>query len=108
MGNLHTRALDTNQDSHEDDDNDEDVERYIRPIALDNKVLQRLKQHDPTLTHLSVKFGCDNTGEYIFNSIDWEEDGYCIANNKHLKKLIITYGQRVEYTLGGARKKLTY
>ena len=74
---------------------------YLPLIWKREKVLQRLKQRDPTISHLRVDFGCDDNGEYIFNSIDWEKDGHCIADNTHLKKLTISRRRPYnQYALG--------
>ena len=56
-------------------------------IYLNNKTYERLKQNDPTITNLYVQYG----GATLFNNIDWKEDGYCIAKNTHLKRLIIDH-----------------
>jgi len=101
MGNSHTHVINHQDDdtdgndtfvetANQSEESDDEVRRYVPAIDLDEKVLQRLKQRDPTISHLRVDFGCDNDSKYIFNSIDWEEDGYCIADNNHLKKLTIS------------------
>ena len=82
----------------EEDDSDTDEDAGV---DLDSKVLQRLKQNDPTITHLNVALNCGDDGECFFNDIDWEKDGDCIANNIHLKRITInrkSYRQR--YVLG--------
>ena len=87
--------------ANQSEESDEEVGRYVPSIDLEEKVLQRLKQRDPTITHLRVDFSCDDDGEYIFNSIDWEKDGHCISDNTHLKKLTISYRPyNQHYTLG--------
>jgi len=110
MGNSHTHVI-NHQDgtnindtivntANQSEESDGEVGRYVPSIDLDEKVLQRLKQRDPTITHLRVDFSCDDD-EYIFNSIDWEKDGHCISDNTHLKKLTISYRPyNQHYTLG--------
>ena len=41
---------------------------------LNNKTLQRLIEHDPRVTHLSISLNVDRSdNECFFNSIDWEK-----------------------------------
>jgi len=83
----------------EEDREDEDKP----PIRLDNIILQRLKQNDPSITGIEVALHYDSDKNCFFNSIDWKEDGDCIANNTQLKKLHISYiGTigKVDYILG--------
>ena len=83
-------AYEYNSDSEGREDEDKP------PLRLDNIILvQRLKQNDSGVTNLSVSI----SDEY-FNSIDWKVDGDCIANNKLLKKLLITYHRSGRNILG--------
>ena len=68
---------------------------------LDNETLQRLKEHDPRVTHLSISLEVDSNNACFFNSIDWEMDGDCIANNKHLNAIdMYQSGEVGSYILG--------
>jgi len=58
---------------------------------FDESAFQRLKHNDPTATYLQVLLNCNDSGECFFNSIDWENDGNCIANNKYLKRIEIIH-----------------
>ena len=79
-------TIEVEEEEEEDSDN---------ILYLDNKLLQRLKLNDPTVTYLCVPLHCDeDSGECFFNKIDWKIDGDCIANNTHIKKLSITYHGR--------------
>jgi len=73
-----------------------------RSFELENETLQRLKENDPDVTHLNIRL-CHykQDGECFFDSINWKEDGDCIANNTQLKKVIMTYkGRTWGMTLG--------
>ena len=74
-----------NIDTNEYDSDEEDDYTYF-----DNKVYQRLKQNDSTITKVHVELNFDDV-QYYFNSIDWGNDGDCIYNNTHLKVLKISY-----------------
>jgi len=64
-------------------------------ITLDKKVLQRLKQNDPSIASIRICLHCDVDGECLFNSINWKkEDGDCIAKNTQLKKIYMYYHGR--------------
>jgi len=65
------------------------------PLRLDNNILQGLNQNDLGVTNLSVSL----SDEY-FNTIDWKEEGDCIANNTQLKKLRISFNSSITYWLG--------
>ena len=69
---------------------------------LDNETLQRLKEHDPRVTHLSISLDVDRDSNVCFFScIDWEMDGDCIANNKHLNAIRMSQSGEVgSYILG--------
>ena len=70
------------------DYNSSDIEEYDEVIELDENTLQRLKQDDPSVTHLSLSLSAsDQNYLNYFNKIDWKVDGDCISNNTHLKKL---------------------
>lgn len=90
--------LDENSEVIVEDSDDEDEDYYNYPTEhnLDKNIFQRLKQNDPSVTNLSLSLNCDDDGKYYFNSIDWKEDGDCIANNTHIKKIHISYdGARI-------------
>ena len=73
-----------------------------RSFELENETLQRLKENDPDVTHLNIRL-CHykQDGECFFDSINWKEDGDCIANNTQLKKITMTYkGRTWGLTLG--------
>ena len=55
----------------------------------DRSILQKLKQNDESITGLSVDSVEDYHGECFFNSVNWKEDGCCIARNTQLKRLDI-------------------
>jgi len=80
----------------EEDDSDMEEEELNPQVRLDNNIiLQRLKQNDSGVTNLSVSLS-----DKYFNSIDWKEDGDCIANNAKLKKLRISFNSSITYWLG--------
>jgi len=58
---------------------------------FDKNIFLRLKQNDPTITSTNIVLFTDEDVR-CFNSIDWKEDGDCISNNTHLKKLCIILG----------------
>jgi len=60
-----------------------DIGEDNNEIELNNNVLQRLKQNDPTIINLYIR-GID--------SVDWEKDGDCIARNTHIKRLRLYSG----------------
>lgn len=55
---------------------------------------QRLKQKDPTLSHLWISLKPDEI-KYFFDNIDWKEVGDCISDNEHLKKLFVAFHDEV-------------
>ena len=78
----------------EDSDNEEDENKYSL-ITLDKKVLQRLKQNDPSIKSIRI---CLQDGECFFNTINWKNEyGDCIAKNTQLKKIYIYYHGRDFY-----------
>ena len=64
-------------------------------MVLDKDTFERLKQNDPSVTHLHTHLDCrsgienPNRSDDIFNSIDWGKDGYCISNNTQIEKIEI-------------------
>jgi len=73
----------------------------VQWYKLDNETLQRLKEHDPRVTHLSISLEVDSNNACFFNSIDWEMDGDGIAKNKHLNAISMSkYGEVGSYYLG--------
>ena len=87
---------DVNDDENinETGETEEDGEYEVvweRSFELNKDTLQRLKENDPSVTHLNIPLHCNDDGDCFFNSINWKEDGNCIVNNTYLKKVIITY-----------------
>jgi len=72
----------------EEEDNDEEYENKYN-FTLDKKALIKLKQNDPSITNLTLGLHSSGGREPFFNSIDWKENGGCIVNNTHLKRLRI-------------------
>jgi len=58
---------------------DEDMKKDER---LDKNTYLRLKQNDPTVTHLLILLD-----ENYFNNVNWKEDGDFISANSHLQML---------------------
>lgn len=78
-------TINEEEENYEDYSDDEDDDYDIR---LTTKTLQGLKQNDRTVTTLNIYLhGRDD--KRFFNSVNWNEDVDCIANNTHLKKLTI-------------------
>ena len=68
----------------DDDPHDDNIPEKYR---LDESTLQRLKQNDPSITDIKVYLhGRDG----FFSGVDWKENGDCISNNTHLKRLQIS------------------
>jgi len=96
-------TIDKSSDIEEEDSDDEyhpqvRLNKLHGYCLLDKIILQRLKQNDSGIINLSISLR-----DTYFNSIDWKEDGYFIANNTHLKKLHISYiGTigKIDYILG--------
>ena len=90
---------DTNNEDNDIDIDNDDESSYMEEdgsgdkyVEIDEKTFQKLKKNDPAITHLYIQlFGGDNFEEFHFNDIDWIKDGDCIANNTHLKRLILDY-----------------
>ena len=78
-------------EEEEEDDDDSDTEdcRY----DLDKNTFEELKKNNPAITNLRIWLNCNDTEHvtYFFNKIDWKEDGNCISNNTHLKKIQISH-----------------
>ena len=89
--------VDENSDVEEEENDYDDDQWY----GLNNYILQRLKQNDPSITNLCINLQDE---EYFFSgSINWKDDGDCIANNTHLKRLMINYrgrSHKQKYILG--------
>lgn len=62
---------------------EEDRIKKDKRLALDKSTYQRLKKNDPTVTHLLIQLD----ENYLFNNINWKEDGDCISANSHLQML---------------------
>ena len=96
--------LETDEVGIVDDDSDiyeYDGENEFKGEYLDESIFLRLKQNDPSITHLHVQLNCDGSGAHVFkcvdnsgicffNIIDWKENVDCFANNTHLKSMRIT------------------
>jgi len=76
------------------------MDSHNQGVILDQNIFRRLKQNDPTITHLNVEFSGAINAENYFNDINWKEDGDCIANNAHLKTIRIIYQGFQAYILG--------
>ena len=79
-------------DDNDITDEDSDIEEYDMDGKLpvfDENTFERLKKNDPSVTHLRMFLSND----WFFKSIDWKEDGDCISDNIHLKKLHICYNK---------------
>ena len=67
-----------NNDNISDNDSDDEDEeyKYAIPSLYDNNILQRLKQNDPSITHLNIPLDCignfTQNDECNFNNIDWK------------------------------------
>ena len=87
----------------EDSDDEYEDSDWPHYDNLYEETFQKIKQNDPSITNLNVALNCGDDG------IDWKKDGYCIANNTHLKRLqIIFHGRRrgQHYILGEQGQKL--
>jgi len=82
-----------NSDIEDEDSDHEDDWKKHEYCLLDEAVLQRLKQNDPSITGLKISLVPeeDDDSECFFNSVDWEVDGDSISDNTQLKGLFITY-----------------
>ena len=110
--------MDINGDNNmSDNDSNDDGYVYtpgdhsIKYTRLNNNLFQGLKQNDPYITDIEVALHSIFTGDCFFNSIDWKVDGYCIANNTHIKRLRIYYfttpnSDDHPYILGEERENL--
>ena len=89
-------SIGDNSDNDEDAVTDDEIieigEDEVEVVDVDENVLQRLKQNDPTITGVHITL-FTKEDKSCFNSIDWKEDGNCIANNTHLKKLRVVLGR---------------
>lgn len=84
----------THDDIIEEEYNSDEEYEQRRPLSL-RSTLQKLKQNDPSVTQLEINLNLPDDDEtQFFDSIDWEEDGHCISDNEHLKKVNISFPQR--------------
>jgi len=82
-------TINEEEENYEDCSDDEDDDYDMR---LTTKTLQGLKQNDRAISTLNIYLhGRDD--KRFFNSVNWNEDVDCIANNTHLKKLTISMGE---------------
>ena len=76
------------------DDNDDDVSDYGRDFKewyLDVNILNRLKQNDPTIEKLYIRFEANAENEFDANGINWEQEGSrAISENTHIKSLAVS------------------
>jgi len=79
-----------------DDDDDASVDdSNYKEWNLDEDILNRLKQNDPTIKKLNVLFRSDDDSDdeedsYDANEVDWEQEGVsAISANTHIKSLSI-------------------
>ena len=88
----HKDTGDNEMDTNNITGEDSDIEEYDRdgqlPV-LDENTFERLKTNNPSVTHLRMFLSND----WFFKSIDWKEDGDCISDNIHLKKLHMYYNK---------------
>jgi len=98
VGNNRDNLNDNNIIEDEDSDDEDDENKYSY-ITLDKKVLQRLPNPSVTAVKISFEIMHDD-GESYFKDFDWKEDGDCIANNTHLKRLKIYYEFGSKHSLG--------
>ena len=82
-------TINEGEENYEDCSDDEDDD-YDMPLTT--KTLQGLKQNDPAVTTLNIYLHRRDDKRF-FNSVSWNEDVDCIANNTHLKKLSISMGE---------------
>ena len=72
------------------DDNSSDDGSNYTEWYLDEEILNRLKQNDPSIEKLDIRFNTDDEDEFDANDIDWEEEGIsAISKNTHIKSLSI-------------------
>jgi len=88
------QRVDMEEDKNTNDDYYSDIEEYEyeerRPLSF-RSTLQKLKQNDPTVTQIDGVGLNDQNTKNFFDSIDWKEDGKCISDNQHLKKVHISF-----------------
>jgi len=82
----------TNQDesietNNNDNNNDEEEYDSDEDPLLEEHTVEQLKQNDPSVTNLDIMNLHAN--DCIFYTMNWKEDGNCISNNTHLKKVYI-------------------
>ena len=76
------------------EDSDDEYEDNVCPHydnLLYKDTFQKIKLNNPSITSISFTLSYNQNYKYNFNSIDWKEDGYCIANNTHIKRLHIIF-----------------
>ena len=83
-------AVESSETAEEDSDDGYEDNDWPHYDNLYEETFQKIKQNDPSITNLSVWLD----GKCFFNSIDWKEDGCCIANNTHLKRLQLIFHGR--------------
>ena len=89
MGGEETATEVVNEVNVEDSDDDYDndiLEDWS--YLLDDDILQRLKQNDPSITALDLHYDAIEDGGFI-NGVDWQEEGEFFASNTNLKSLFI-------------------
>ena len=93
---------DHDSDYDEEESDDEDWRIGEDWIDIDEDILRRLKENDPTIAALSLSMG---TAAGVFDalSIDWELEGGAVAENTHLKSLSIEFGPGDEPATANAK-----
>ena len=93
---------DHDSDYDEEESDDEDWRIGEDWIDIDEDILRRLKENDPTIAALSLSMG---TAAGVFDalSIDWELEGGAVAENTHLKSLSIDFGPGDEPATANAK-----
>ena len=76
--------------SLDDDDDDSDYVNKFEEWELDEDILNRLKQNDPTIEKLYIRSNAENEDDFDANDINWQQEGSkAISKNTHIKSLSI-------------------
>jgi len=89
---------DANQQVNNDVDNEENFEEFEDPsynsegeVLDNNDTFEKLKRNDPAIADIELVIPLNCSDGHFFNKISWEEDGYCIGFNTHIKRVMLTY-----------------
>ena len=97
------RLENDNNDIDEEETNnigeDDGTDDYDEGVEFDESSLQKLKMNDPAIKSLYVRLSDGERGKFFNDGIDWKEDGDCITNNNHLKRLWIPYNGQLTRTI---------